>query len=396
MTALRLHAFHRFCPAAGHHARESSETSSWPGLWSGPSLEDRLAELDCRQRRLEEHTSQTLDRISASNHTIQPMDVSQWTDGPAPERYDARKLFQSRSDSSSTTSSRWGQRWTIEPSTPKDQRHKTHLLFLYYRRKRDQKPENLPRDVSPGCGNPCPLGRLRARTVFKIPVGLRLRRVQSIPHTPVESSSAKQFGPELRRHSSTPMLTGSISYPFEIPETENMLMSTAAKMASQGSHRSCGCERADLVTEDDGYPGSNASGRNSKPQSDYFNRPSSRRPRAGGERQGKKLEQTESGRQGDRGQQKGDEQPEEDGQSEAQSRSSKQFCRVAPGEFDQDAGPGQEESSDDSILDGSKRRGVVGQAVENVTEFAQRLKWREEEVPDVLDDESPLGAEYGA
>ena len=50
ITSLRLHTQFRYCPAAGHHACNSSRDSSWPGLYSGPSLEDQLVEeMSCRR-----------------------------------------------------------------------------------------------------------------------------------------------------------------------------------------------------------------------------------------------------------------------------------------------------------------------------------------------------------
>ncbi|KAL5404474.1 hypothetical protein PMIN03_009114, partial [Paraphaeosphaeria minitans] len=51
ITALRLHTLHRLSPAAGHHARINTETSSWPGLYTGMSKEDELAESVSRRRQ---------------------------------------------------------------------------------------------------------------------------------------------------------------------------------------------------------------------------------------------------------------------------------------------------------------------------------------------------------
>jgi hypothetical protein len=55
ITSLRLHSRYRYSPAAGHHARESSETASWPGLYAKPSIEDQLAEAVSHRRRLQKH-----------------------------------------------------------------------------------------------------------------------------------------------------------------------------------------------------------------------------------------------------------------------------------------------------------------------------------------------------
>ncbi|KAF2268411.1 hypothetical protein CC78DRAFT_367905 [Lojkania enalia] len=50
VTSLRLHSRYRFSPASGHSARPPSEASSWPGLYAGPTLEDRLADTVSNQR----------------------------------------------------------------------------------------------------------------------------------------------------------------------------------------------------------------------------------------------------------------------------------------------------------------------------------------------------------
>ena len=70
VTALRLHSQHRFEPAAGHHARASSEAASWLGLHTAPTPEDLLAEAVSLQRRLK-RSSDCITRVAASG----------WTDG---------------------------------------------------------------------------------------------------------------------------------------------------------------------------------------------------------------------------------------------------------------------------------------------------------------------------
>ncbi|UPX10397.1 uncharacterized protein EKO05_0001059 [Ascochyta rabiei] len=50
VTALQAHSAHRLSPAAGHHARAPSETSAWPGLYTGPGPEETLAETTSRRR----------------------------------------------------------------------------------------------------------------------------------------------------------------------------------------------------------------------------------------------------------------------------------------------------------------------------------------------------------
>lgn len=71
MTALRAHSPYRLSPAAGHHARASSETAAWPGLYEGPSSEEILAEIASKQRRSAKRSSEYIPHFAASG----------WTDG---------------------------------------------------------------------------------------------------------------------------------------------------------------------------------------------------------------------------------------------------------------------------------------------------------------------------
>ncbi|OCK82003.1 hypothetical protein K432DRAFT_403323 [Lepidopterella palustris CBS 459.81] len=78
ITSLRLHAQYRFSPAAGHHARNSSRESAWPGLFSGPSIEDRLADEVSRRRLMKKrNTEVTMNKISAWSRELHDL-----ADGP--------------------------------------------------------------------------------------------------------------------------------------------------------------------------------------------------------------------------------------------------------------------------------------------------------------------------
>lgn len=90
VTALRLHSYRRFSPAAGYHAREPSETLAWPGLYSGPSLEDQAAEIATRQRRLKRRSLEVLQNLPFPRQAELATDASQWSDGPADRCNDGR------------------------------------------------------------------------------------------------------------------------------------------------------------------------------------------------------------------------------------------------------------------------------------------------------------------
>jgi hypothetical protein len=54
ITALRLHTLHRFEPAAGHHARVSSEIAARPELYAESALEEDVAEVVTLQHLAED------------------------------------------------------------------------------------------------------------------------------------------------------------------------------------------------------------------------------------------------------------------------------------------------------------------------------------------------------
>ncbi|KAF2747138.1 hypothetical protein M011DRAFT_526501 [Sporormia fimetaria CBS 119925] len=129
VSALGLHWRYRYSPAAGHHARECTETAQWQGLYSGPSIEDQVLETVMKQRRSDaavgtsplskriEHESNETGRIAEANTPVptsgqerktchklssRASDWSDWGDGPAPPDADDEDTL---SVSSSITSS---------------------------------------------------------------------------------------------------------------------------------------------------------------------------------------------------------------------------------------------------------------------------------------------------
>ncbi|KAF2422419.1 hypothetical protein EJ08DRAFT_725958 [Tothia fuscella] len=54
ISALRMHSQYRLSPSSGYHARDTSPAPAWPGLYTGPSPEERLAEALTKKRREEQ------------------------------------------------------------------------------------------------------------------------------------------------------------------------------------------------------------------------------------------------------------------------------------------------------------------------------------------------------
>jgi hypothetical protein len=53
ISSLKMHSHYRLSPASGYHPRDPSPAPAWPGLTTGPSPEERLAERVSRHRKLE-------------------------------------------------------------------------------------------------------------------------------------------------------------------------------------------------------------------------------------------------------------------------------------------------------------------------------------------------------
>jgi hypothetical protein len=53
ISSLKMHSYYRLSPASGYHPRDPSPAPAWPGLTTGPSPEEKLAEQVSRRRKLE-------------------------------------------------------------------------------------------------------------------------------------------------------------------------------------------------------------------------------------------------------------------------------------------------------------------------------------------------------
>lgn len=73
ISALRLHSRYRFSPAHGYHPRYPTPVPAWPGLFSGPSREDKLVDA-VTSRRLKQRSQnfssmdQSTDEESSETH----------------------------------------------------------------------------------------------------------------------------------------------------------------------------------------------------------------------------------------------------------------------------------------------------------------------------------------
>ncbi|KAK4981255.1 hypothetical protein LTR66_010137 [Elasticomyces elasticus] len=59
ISSLQSQAQYRYSPAAGHQARDTSPAPAWPGLFTGPSREEKLAQQISRQRLVRKLEAQT-------------------------------------------------------------------------------------------------------------------------------------------------------------------------------------------------------------------------------------------------------------------------------------------------------------------------------------------------
>jgi hypothetical protein len=243
ISALRLHSQYRFEPAAGHHARASSESASWPGLYAGPTLEDALADAVSRQ---------TSHRYN-SEHTLH-FSESGWTDGTSspPSTHRTRGVAFSKKHSNSSSELGFFSRLICQASLPKSPARKHNTLFTNFtsRKKRGVGALNSP--VSPsetGPNRPKLVQHLGSQAVQRIPSSLRLRRTQSAPRITVDTAIPSDEPYTPRRHGSNPSIGSPLNYPFEIPEMQSTSVTPAASPsagATSASVRMCG--RGDLIT----------------------------------------------------------------------------------------------------------------------------------------------------
>ncbi|KAF2787879.1 hypothetical protein K505DRAFT_342576 [Melanomma pulvis-pyrius CBS 109.77] len=229
VTSLKLHSQFRYSPAAGHHARQSSETSSWPGLYTGPSIEDRLAEEVSQRRRFKKRQNDLRSEPHLAILTEGKSLGNGWSDAPAPlEGEDTRRP--STSSASSKSASKRGLLSKLMCQTfgfrRSRRRHnffslghlpsKTGMRPYYYQQSSTSIHHNR---LSHTQVQPPP------HAVQAIPSGLRLRRIQSTQKARATSPYSELF--LTRRNSSTPTMGSPLACPYEIPEIRRISATTA-------------------------------------------------------------------------------------------------------------------------------------------------------------------------
>ncbi|KAF1937850.1 hypothetical protein EJ02DRAFT_355802 [Clathrospora elynae] len=249
LTALRLHSQYRFSPAAGHQARAPSETAPWPDLYTGPTPEDKLAELASQKRRPRKHSSDQVPCFAASG----------WTDGP-PLTEPRRDRLQSLCRSSSSESEPgFFSRLICQASLPKNplRKHNTIFTSRLLSRSKKQKQSEPARKHSRLWERRTPLPSVTSEPAQRIPSAYRLRHTQSAPRFVLEQPAIEEAGPvssahKERRHSSNPSIGSPLSYAFDIP---GIRRTSATPNATRRAHtprtapvRACG--RGDLISDD--------------------------------------------------------------------------------------------------------------------------------------------------
>ncbi|KAH7392378.1 hypothetical protein DE146DRAFT_679784 [Phaeosphaeria sp. MPI-PUGE-AT-0046c] len=187
ITALRLHSQHRTEPAAGYHARASSETGSRPGTYEGQSLEEQLTQ-KVSQERGQNNNKQSAPR--SMRHV-----------------------------------------WTNSTSLP--------------RKKRTRAGSYLAVDSDSSSD----VGFFSRLILQRIPSVFRLRRTQSAPRSLKEDTKQVRPSYGAKHHSSNPSIGSPVSYPYEIPQirrTSATLGELHAERNLDSSVRMCG--RGDLIT----------------------------------------------------------------------------------------------------------------------------------------------------
>ncbi|KAF2876738.1 hypothetical protein BDV95DRAFT_602702 [Massariosphaeria phaeospora] len=251
VSALKLHSQYRLAPAAGYHARECSETASWPGLYTGPAIEDQLAQNVSRKRLSAKRAKERASRIP--NRCQRGVPTSEWSDGAAPY------IDRGGSSQSSSTSPSSDKDQALVPklisqaSAPNSWRRKPYIFFLnhlpskalspFRHHHRQHHPQYSRIPDSRKIRNAGPY--ITAHAVQKVSSASRLRRTQSLPR---QNSSSPQLNgsiPNAGRNSLTPTLGSTPLYPLELPEIRRF--SATVSEPAQEPIRVCG--RGDLIVD---------------------------------------------------------------------------------------------------------------------------------------------------
>ncbi|PVI00121.1 hypothetical protein DM02DRAFT_410764 [Periconia macrospinosa] len=237
VTALRLHTYFRYAPAAGHHARDPSETTPWPGLYRGPSTEEKFIDTLLRRSRharqensYRNHTSDSFEQIS---------DIGDLGDGPADGSPDPRPPQRSSTASGPTTDPAPTWKSFCQPLAPaclfkqqsdkSDEKKSPFFRRSQFGRRADKHANHRDKSKIPSIRpKHISLQKWSSDPISKMPFKFRLRRTNSAPRTP-EFEEPQDFSTiYTRRSSSTPTLGSLMPYPFEIPEIRRISASTTA------------------------------------------------------------------------------------------------------------------------------------------------------------------------
>jgi hypothetical protein len=248
-TALRACSQYRFSPAAGHHARPSSETASWPDLCMGLSLEEKLAEHVSRKRKRQNHWSEYTPYFSGIG----------WTDGPPPVALGAElQGTLSRASSSSSTGPDIGffSKFICKTGTLSNYRRRYYTVFLERISSRWKRQDQLQAELEHRHDDEQrpSLHHIDSQPLKRIPSVLRLRPTKSAPPIAEEKPSVRSRY-ESRRHSSDPSIGSPLNYPFQLPETQYISDSPSesrSRISSiSDSVRACG--RSDFIVAHDHF-----------------------------------------------------------------------------------------------------------------------------------------------
>jgi len=246
VTALRSHSHHRYSPAAGHQARPPSETESWPGLYTGPSTEEKLAQYVSQRRKLRQQSSDYTPHFAASG----------WTDGPpaVTTREDSRSTL-SRESSSSSSEPGFFSKLICQAAVPKNYRRKHDTMFFSRPPSKQKKQKRTQFEDKPD--NRAEGQKVSSQPVQRIPSLHRLRHTQSALCMAVEADIEEEIPVESphdgKRHPSDPSIGSVLTYTFQIPEVRRTSVTPSSTWgpasSEEGMMRACG--RGDLIVTRD-------------------------------------------------------------------------------------------------------------------------------------------------
>lgn len=228
VSALRLHSQYQFCPAAGHYARASSETSFWPGLDTGPAVEEQLVDTITFQRCFQKRSSEAIPYAAASG----------WTDGPV-----CKELLNTQEDTHSTSSSSSYKPGLLsilmcQSSSSKNSRQKHDIPLKTWLSLRSssikKKKQRSDYDTSNPQAHHNPLHSLTTLAVQRMPSALHSHHTKSASRMPVNNPLPT---PQVnsRRHGSNPSISSPLNYAVEYPETCRTPATPAGHPMEQGA-----------------------------------------------------------------------------------------------------------------------------------------------------------------